>query len=354
MNKLITILTIMTVVVSCRKTNPPSEELLNRQFWYEDMTVTNVEYISKSGNEMYFDIHAVAMKNGEFGYYYPDTAFKEVSFSSGNFTVKPDSIYFREYQENSGYQTIILIEQSVQRFSSYTGPPLVDALNRINKVCDASLGQYFGVGYFARDEVHGESPVYFYKNEITQSLFEHSQQDIMKFNSEGFISLGEAEESSLYDAIDKAMDQIIANPLSPNKSVTVLMSNYDDGLSTATTASLIQKGLNNGIKINVIFYENGYYGHIRMATETGGFVSSSNAIALLSPIFHLHDLLTGNFKEYVIRCKATRSGNWPTGYVVNGYIDVSYHEEIQGQYFEDDLYDDLDIEQILPFVFKVQ
>jgi hypothetical protein len=341
------------MMIGCSKTTPPPEEFVNRQFWYEDMAVTNVEFVSKSGNNMYFDLHTVAMKNGEFGYYYPDTAFKEVYFTNGNFTVKPDSVYFKEYQENRGYQTIILIEQSVERFASYTGPALVDALNRINKVSDVNIGQYFGIGYFARDEVHGESPAHFFKNENNQSLFEHSEQDIMKFNSEGYTTLGKADASSLYDAIDKAMDHIIANPLSPNRSVTVLMSNYDDGLSSVTPAGLIQKGLINDIKINIIFYENGYYGHIRMATETGGFVSSSNAISLLSPVFHLHDLLRGNYKEYVIRCKATRNGSWPTGYIVNGYIDVLYQEEIKGQYFEDDLYDDLDIDQLLPFVFKV-
>lgn len=354
MNKSLIYIVCLISVLGCSKLPEPSEEIIDRQMWYESMIVRKIDFVQKQGNELYFDLYVPACKNGKTGFYYPDSCFEEVYFNNGNITFSPDSIWQQETHKNESYQTIVLIDETALAFKEYSGPPFVDALNRLNKECREELGQYFGLGYFARDEVNGNSPVYFLKGEESQSIFDHNEQEVMRSVVSNYSQLGQAQSSSLYDAIDKALDILINEKKSIHQSVTVIFNALDDGSSSITMNNLILKAQQNNIKINLIGYDNATYEHFRLAHATKGFITYANIISILSPIYHIHDLLAENLNEYVIRCKCTRTANWSVGVSVYGYLDAFYYEEIDGQYFEDDLYDDLDIDQFLPIYLKVE
>ncbi len=360
MNKYFYIL--LSLALSCKKINPAPDEFIDREFWYDAAVVTQIDFISKSGGDLFFDMHVVTMKNAETNFAYPFSAFKSTSGFSLSTSVYPDSIRHNELNLNQPFQTIVLIDETTSDWNSYSDGTFIDALNRLNKLTKVENNQYFGIGFFARDEINGNSPVHFFKNTNTQSLFEHSEYDIMEFISENYMQLGAAYSSSIYDAMNLAVDELINNPLSNNQSVTVLVASFDDGLSLVNSSDLILKCKNNNIKINFLLQSVPSYTYFRMALETGGFVMDNSGTSISgnhlfeteTTTFHLHDLLAKNYKEYIIRCRANRLSTWATGYQFNAYLEMNYYEEINSDYFEDDLYDDLEINHKLPISVIVQ
>jgi hypothetical protein len=349
MNKILTLLFLLIVFGACKKLPVPKDEFVDPQKYFDNMAVTSVTYENKIGNNLYFDLNVVAMKNTVLDFYYPDSAFKEVS--QNGITISVESVLKNTYSNNDNFQTIVLIDQTKEEFKSYFGIDINHGLNRLNKLCKKNENQDFGIGYFARDEVNGESPVYYFKNANTQSLFEHTEQEMMGFITQNYLYLGKAVNSNLYDAINDAVDKLIASTATTNKSVTVIFSNLDDGASAITNLQLIQKCLDNNIKINLISYLNFNFNNIRMASQTGGFVSQVASIS--TAVYHIHDLLANNKKEYTLKCRATRAANWTSNSFLWFYVHANYFQEINGIYFEEDLYDDLDIDQYLPFYLKI-
>ena len=79
MNKII--IFILIIGFGCKKLDPPSEEFIDREFWNDAITVANIDFISKQGNIMNFDLHVVATKNAETHHQYPNSSFFPVSLA---------------------------------------------------------------------------------------------------------------------------------------------------------------------------------------------------------------------------------------------------------------------------------
>lgn len=350
---------IILTVISCKKLDPPSEEYIDREFWEDAVTVTKVDYVSRQGGIMKFNLHVVATKNAETHHKYPNATFIPITLG---IPVNIDSVTKIETHNNLPFQTIVLVDETPTGWGPHNTQKLFDALNRMNKLCKPENNQYFGVGFYARDEYFSETPVHYFTNE-SSSIFNHSEQEIMDFICQFYSAIGIPQSSSLYDAMNSSVDKLIADPLSQNQSVTVVMGSNDDGLSTITYANLMQKCIDNNIKINLIASDVPNYNYFQLALSTGGFISDNSGTSISgnhssrnaeSVIFHIYDLLAQNYKEYVIHCTATRTTSWMVGQVFNSYLEANYIEEITGNYFEDDLYDDLLINQKLPIYIKVQ
>lgn len=357
MNKFLIFL--LLIGLGCKKIDPPSNEFIDREFWADAITVAKVDFISKQGNIMNFNMHVVATKNAETHHKYPNSSFFPVSIG---FPITIDSISKNETNNNLAFQTIILIDETPTGWGPQNTRKFFDALNRMNRLCKNENNQTFGIGFYARDEYFGETPVNYFTNENNE-FFNHTEQEIMAFISKFYTSLGIPLSSSLYDAMNSALDKLIANPISQNQSITVIMGSNDDGLSSITYTNFLQKCLDYNIKVNLIASDVPSYNYFQLALSTGGFISDNSGTSISgnhssrtaeSVVFHMYDLLAQNYKEYIIHCKATRTTSWVAGTIFNSYLEANYTEEITGNYFEDDLYDDLEINQKLPISIKVQ
>jgi hypothetical protein len=352
---------IILICFGCKKISPPVDEHIDRQFWEDALAVTSVDYVSKSGGILNFDVHLVTMKNAETNHDFPDSTFKNVyDLASGTTDILIDSISLSETTNDLPFQTIILIDETPDGYGPHNTGNIFDALNRMNKLCRSDNNQTFGIGFFARDEYFGNAPVYY--NGTSETMFTQNQQEILEFITKFYAALGIPMASSLYDAIDSSVEILIANPLSSNRSVTVVMGNDDDGTSLIPYNTLLQKCIDNNIKINLIVSDNSAYTYFQLALRTGGFIADNNGTTYSgnhssrtaeSVIFHLHDLLAKNYKEYVLHCSAVRTVSWSTGTIFNGYLEASYFQEVEGNYFQDDLYDDYSLNQFIPISLKI-
>jgi hypothetical protein len=266
-----------------------------------------------------------------------------------------------EVTTNLPFQTIILVDETPSGWGPHNTENIFDALNRMNKLCKSENNQTFGIGFYARDEYFGNSPVYYHGT--GGSMFTHTEQEILAFITKFYIALGIPQSSSLYDAINSSVDILIAHPISSNQSVTVIMGNADDGMSLIGYTALLQKCIDNNIKINLIVSDNSTYNNFQLALRTGGFIADNGGTTFSgnhssrtaeSVIFHLYDLLAKNYKEYILHCSAVRTVSWSTGIIFNGYLEAHYFQEVEGNYFEDDLYDDYELNQFIPISIKIQ
>jgi hypothetical protein len=346
---------LLLTVFGCKKIDPAPDEFIDRQFWGEAIAVTDIEFVSKLGGVMKFDLHVVAMKNAATHHLYPDSTFKSVSGFSLGTTITADSITKNEITDNLPFQTIILVDETPSGWSQHNSAVFFDALNRMNKLCKAENNQFFGIGFYARNEYFENSPVYYFKEDVSGSLFEHSEQEILNFICKFYLGLGIPQTSSLFDAINASIDNLISNPLSTNQSITVILANYDDGFSSINYNNLLQKCIDNNIKINLITSDLTSYYLYQLALGTEGFIADVySSRPAESVVFHAYDLLAKNYKEYILHCSATRVSPWGTGYLFSGYLQAIFSQEINSIYFEEDLYDDFSIDQKLPVSIKVQ
>lgn len=354
---------LLFIVVGCKKIEPPSEEYVDRQFWRDALAVTEVKYIAKSGGVLNLDVHLVGMKNAATIHDYPTYAFKSVTgLVSGTTNLNIDSVSVDEVNQNLPFQTIVLIDETPTGWGPRYTDGFFDAINRLNKLCKNENNQTFGIGFYARDEFFGIAPVNYYPGDLNQ-LFDHTEEEILAFAAPFYSAFGVPQSSSLYDAINSAADKLIAHPLSSNQSITVIMGSNDDGMSSIDYNTLFQKCLTNNIKVNLISSDVPSYSYFQLSLLTGGFIADNSGTTYSgnhssrtaeSVIFHLYDLLAGNYKKYILHCSAIRSAPWSIGTTFNGYLEAHYFLEITGNYFEDDLYDDYQLNQYIPVSLKVQ
>jgi hypothetical protein len=345
MNRFLLPFLIALSLGACKKLPVPNTEYVDTNM-YERFAVTSADFVSNSGNNLYFDLNVVAVKNSFTDFEFPDTTF--VPYNQNGLVISVESVEKSNFSNNDSYQTIVLLDQTDVDFKFYDGPNIVSSLNRLNKLSKPENGQYFGVGFFARDEYSGNSPINYFKNINNQSLYEHTEQEMMEFITQNYLNLGKATQSNLYDALNNSVDKLIETDLSTNKSVTVVYTNLDDGASSVTYTQIIQKCLANNIKINSIYTGNINYIQYRIAMETGGFIAHTGTIS--TPLYYVHDLLANNKKEYTLKCKATKASNWGSISYFQAYISAFYEQGVS--IFSDEFLRN-EVDQVLPIYFKI-
>ncbi|MBX7093777.1 MAG: hypothetical protein K1X56_03570 [Flavobacteriales bacterium] len=359
-NKLLFLLFLMVTGVSCKKIDAPTDEIVERYTWLDAICVSSLNYDSYSGNNLYFTMEAAALKNGKLVDIYPDSAFYSIYGFALSANALVDSVYTLEYQNDFSYQNIMIVDQAGYDYQFVDDGNFIDAMNRMDKLCDPSKNQYCSFGFFARESLNGNSPVHFLGEE-SGNLFDHSHEEVMDFLSTNYTNLGSASNSSLFDAIDRSLDKLISDPRSTRRSVTVVCNNYDDGSSAVNATALINKANTNNISINVIMQGFSSSDLYRLAHETNGYISEANSTPFggypynlsRTIVYHNHDLLAGNGKRYVIKGHVYRPSLWNVGHTFSGYLVANYQKEINSNYFEDDLTDDLDLNQRLPIYIKI-
>lgn len=359
-NKLYLFFILVVSGISCKKLDPPSEEIIERHTWLDAVCVTELDFESVSGNNLYFTMEVAALKNGKTVDVYPDSAFYSIYGFALSANALVDSVYTIEIQNDNSYQNIMIVDQTGEDFLFVDNGNFIDAMNRNDKLCDAAKNQYCSFGFFARESLNGNAPVHFVGEE-NGNIFDHTHQDVMAFLSLNYTNLGSATHSSLYDAIDRSIDKLVADPRSNRKSVTVVCNNNDDGNSALNATSLITKAKSNNISVNVIMQGFTSADLYRLAHETDGFISEGNSTPFggypynlsRTVVYHNHDLLAGNGKRYVIKGHVYRPSLWNSGHTFSGYLVAYCVKEFNSIYFQDDLNDDLDLNQRLPIYIKI-
>lgn len=352
---------ILLLVSACGKIKEPEPNIIDRNGWLDAACVTDVSYVSHSGTNLFFEAEVAAMKNAEIILDYPDSAFYNIYGLPFNTSVIVDSVYTIENTGNTGFQNILLIDETTTDWLFVDDGSFLSALYRIKKLSQGSNVQFCGFGFFARNEVNNDAPVHFFRSE-DGNLFDHTEQEIMQYLSQNYQMLGQGSGASLYDAINAAADELIANPLSSNRSITVVSGNPDDGNGSISLTALITKCQSNNIQVNMIFQSYVSYNPYKLAIATGGFISEINSTPLYdgyrvntarTVAFHNYDLVQHVGKRYKIKAHINRSSNWTSGQEISAYFLIDYYLEFNSPYFEDDLIDDLDIHHKLPVYLKI-
>jgi hypothetical protein len=334
MNK-ITYIIILLAITGCSKLEAPEINVRgDKGEWYDAMAVTRVDYISHLNSSLNFSMEIAAMRNCELIDLYPDETFNPAQ--SGT-PIVIDSIKRITSNENDGFQTLILVDETVADLIVHDKGQLIDAINRLYKITSDDSRKQFGIGYFARDESFGFSPVHFYKGD-DGSVFTQDQNSFMDYLVSHQQEMGRPSSSSLYDAMNEALDQLIENPSGEMQSLTVVAGKTDDGNGSANYNSVLNKAIANNIAINIIEQDFPDFLLSQMALRTGGFtaVCDDNIVPEESKwwytrrphtvIYHINELLSGNGKRYKIYLTATLgSGNWNSGSQLLHYIYGNYN-----------------------------
>lgn len=355
MNKISGLIILLIIIGSCKKIDvPPDQGIVERDFWLDAIAVTQQKILSVNGGTVNFELEALGMQNGTMTTVYPDQAFLPDTFT-GSIIISPVSIQRFEVTQNKSFQSIVLVDASYDWISSSDDGKFIDALNHLKKLTQSSpYNQQFGIGFFGR-EIDG-APVKFLRSN-TNSLFDHSHQEVMQFLTENYPEITELSDCPLYDAISAAADELIAQPLSSNRSITVIVGNNDDAQGTTLNA-VIQKCKQNNISVNLISQGYWSYNNYMLAHETGGFIGDNNGtkvdayykiFAARTMVYHIYDMLAGNGPRYKITCTVSKPTAWNSNTLVRGFITANYYEEIPGGEF---ISDDLSLNQLLPVYFR--
>jgi len=360
MNKSYYIFILLLLFGSCKKNLIPEEETINRTDYPDAMAVTDILFLYDSAGVAYFNMEIVAMRCDSIFTSFPDSTFKFTSGLQLNTSITPLQVQRNELQNNLPYQTVILIDETHPEWIKQDFGYFMNSLIKTVKSTSESSGNYFALGFFSRN-TNGINENVKYIEDQTNQPFLHEKDEFIKQTGDYFPNLKTENTSSLYDAINDAADLLIANPLSSNQSITIFTTLLDDGTSTATVNSVIQKCKNNNIKINIINQYTFTYLFYQLVFETGGFIMDNDQPAYsindgrkaYTTLYFLDEILKNNGKRYSVKCKAQKVSPWTTGFVFNGYIKAEIDLEIGSQYFWDDLTNDLIIDQYLPVYFKI-
>lgn len=361
MNKTLSIFILLLLFGSCKKNLIPEEETINRINFPDAMAVTELTYLYDSANTVYFNLEIVAMKNDSIFTIYPDSTFRFTSGFPFNTSITPIEVQRQELQNNYPYQTVILIDETDPIWIKEDYGYFMNSLIKTVKATNELSGNYLALGFYSRNTLGTNLNVKYIEDNPGQP-FVHEKDAFIRQTGDYFPQLKSENTSSLYDALNDAADLLIANPLSTNQSITVFTTNLDDGASSTTVSSIIQKCKNNNIKINIVNQFLFTYAFYELVFETGGFIMDNDHQAYsindgrraYTTMYFLDEILKQNGKRYSVKCKAVKSSSWSTGVVFNGYIKAYIDLEIQSPYFWDDLSNDLEIDQYLPVYFKVQ
>jgi hypothetical protein len=361
MNKAISILSLLFILGSCKKNLIPEEEIINRNDYPDAMAVTELTYLYDSANTVYFNLEIVAMKNDSIFTTYPDSTFRFTTGFPFNTSITPLNIQRYEIGNNLLYQTVILIDETNPEWIKEDYGYFINSLVKTIKATNELSGNYFALGFYSRNTLGTNLNVKYIEDHPGQP-FVHDKNEFIKKTGDYFPELKSENTSSLYDALNDAADLLIANPLSINQSITIFTTNLDDGASSATVNSIIQKCKNNNIKINIVNQFLFTYAFYELVFETGGFIMDNDQQAYsindgrraYTTMYFLDEILKQNGKRYSVKCKAVKSSPWSTGVAFNGFIKAFIDMEIPNPYFWDNLNNDLYIDQYLPVYFKVE
>lgn len=332
----------------CRKIEPPADEILPVHKFTDNVILTKAGYVSKAGNKLYYDLEVVSCKNGITHTQFPDSAFKKHGITSPLINIEPQSVQRSEEHQNLAYDVVVLIDLTQPDLNDWMGPGFMNELSRLLRMGVKDEDKRVGVGFFARN-TNGGTQVLFCRNEATGSIFDNDEQELFTFLTENFKLIGQYENSCMNDAISLSVDELLSLSTGHSRNIVLINGNYDDGQGM-TDAQVLQKCKDNHVAVSYVNWGVNYCGYVNRAIETEGFYAFTNSIGNFSSVvFCLHELLAKNYAKYTVRCMATKSGAWSVGNYLCSQIPVVYLQEINSQYFQENLYDDFEMDGALPY-----
>ncbi len=285
---------LLIALISCKK-----EKRLDLPVFQNDMVFTSsrlVDYSPKIAN-LEFKIAIL----DQLKIYGPEnqglegvgeSAFQ--FYNVDNYGYSIDEFKYESAQQQGPYSALLLIDNS-----SSNG--YFQGLNFFIK--NIGSESEFAISGFARGGELEQDVFTAYGNGFTND-YEESRLDLLDLaNKTG-------GTSCYYDALDKAIDYVINNANKENKYIVTILQDDDDGNSTATLDSLIEKANDNQIKICILHHCNNEVLE-KLANATGGFRGGGQLI-----LFSLDKLLRGEFDEYKLNVKLEKysPGNFYSGF----------------------------------------
>lgn len=352
--KYILISMVFLPLMNCKRIEPASEELLPVVKFGDNVIITGINYDSRISNKLYFDITAVALKNGTTqNTLFSDTAFHDYHQTGPQLDVIIENREIGEYSNNNGYDVILLLDLTQPQFKSWTGPSFLNRVSKLITVCSDDPNKHIAIGVYARN-VNDLESVLFCKSSKSGGIFDNDKYELIDFITRQYAKVGEFENSSMLDAISISVDELMELSSSEHRSIVLINGNDDDANGSITSSQLLQKCIDSNVSVNYINWDENYCGYVELALATGGFYAVANSISSLeSSIYMTDEILSENYKFYKLNCMATKIGSWNTGNYLCAWIDVIDYEEIYSPYFEEDLYNDVEINKILPFYLEI-
>jgi hypothetical protein len=349
----LTYLLVFLSLWSCRKITSETDEILPVVKFIDNVVLTGVDYVSKNGNKLYFDMNVVSLKNGTSHFDFPDTAFHNYYQTNPELAIEIQSVERNLVQQDASYDVILLLDLSQPQFASWIGPSIYNEISRLIRICNQSDNKRIAIGYYARNVLDGE-PVLFCSNPATGSIFDNSNEQLIDFLTKNFEKVGEYEYSSMLDAIDISVEKLVELSGESAKSIVLLNGNDDDGQSLLSHSQLIQKCKNNNVSVSYLNWGQNYCNYVELALETKGFYGVANSIGEFTTVVYcLHELLAKNYHSYKLSCMASKPQTWFPNNTICAPLDVRYYKEVDSPYFDEDLYNDFEVNNFVPLFLRV-
>lgn len=224
--------------------------------------------------------------------------------------------------ENS-FCTALLIDQSAN-YEYFGGDQLFEGLNSF--MHNTGAGNSALIAGYARNNQQGDSIYTICGNGFIKEWDKEQAKDVF--------SLFRQTEGTpcLYDALYNMIEYVDAHGEGVNKSIVVLASNEDDGMSKYSLDQIISNAVEKNIKIHVIWlhWSNDYFELMYAAHFTGGFLSYCSNMAEVNMLYlSLPQLLLNQMNFY--RIKVNRN-KWPSPYIYpfGHSFTIFTYEDVQG------------------------
>lgn len=301
------------VLVSCKKEVPEREPDLS-YFSNPALLILSSDITATDPAGLTLELDVAAVHKFDMDVNVDHNAFQNFNFSGGSVQVQNISNTYSN--QNTTYHNVILMDNS--------GSEFYDPFNQRTKIfrrySETAIGDGAKVGLaaYARDGYLSNNLVYYtYENEI----FEVPLENLMSIGL--MLSTNYGGESNIYDAIDIMLEILNAENVTGPNYLTVVSRDVDDGQSSTTVQSIINKANQYGIHINILSATYDYsWEFSRIAMGTGGvialnletFSGEGATTKLASTLGSLHRVLMGNIPVYRLNLDINRNGGFPSGY----------------------------------------
>ncbi len=314
-------LNALLLLYSCNKIELAS---VNYNFIFNDaIAILDDSITYKSGYTAKIDIKTVLLS--EHYVFSPNQGslhIDTIEFHTGpDWSYTLDSTSYNPVKENRQYSAALVWDKTM---TSGWGEDYADAFNYVMEKSFEEGNELMLLGSVRNSENNGYID---YSDNFLNVMDNDSRESLYNMISD------EVEgTSSLYDAVDFALEELNDHAIHENKQIVVFWDNEDDSLGISKD-DLILKALDYGIKISFCRVEHSYdptLDPLEITLETGGFFTVSGSTAsFYNVLFSMESLLSESYYTLTFHFNlyapwVASSQKWYGEAYVNYYLSVPF------------------------------